>query len=228
MIKVPFFPDPVINCDSKNVYTPSDDTYLILDYFKSSINISYFDGLKISEIKRILDLGTGTGIVAIFFQLIKKFNPNFNPEIYASDILKESITCAKLNEKSNGVDNEIRFIHSNLFDSFPNSLKDSFNIIIFNPPYLPSSDLIESKKSIDYSWNGGKRGYELIIKFLKSAVAFLNLNRPHYIYYISSSRTNLTELNKKIIKLGYRTRILKEHHFFFEKIYLNRLKYDKH
>lgn len=224
---MPSIPDPVINCDFKNVYNPSDDTYLILDYFKSNINKSYFDGLKISEIKRILDLGTGTGIIAIFFQIIKNYNPNFNPEIYASDILEDAITCAQLNEKANSPGNEIRFIHSNLFDSFPNILKQSFNIIIFNPPYLPSSELIENKKSIDYSWNGGEQGYELIFKFLKTALTFLNLSEPHYIYYISSSRTDLIELNRKIQKLGYRTSIIKEHHIFFENIYLNRIKYDK-
>jgi len=222
------YPDPIINYDFKNIYPPSDDTYLILDYFNSNINNSFFDGIKTNMVKRILDLGTGTGIIAIFFQIIKKYNPNFNPEIYASDILEEAITCAKLNAKINNTEDKIRFLQSNLFESFPNSLKNSFNIIIFNPPYLPSSRLIESKENIDYSWNGGEKGYEIIIKFLKIAPNFLNLNNPHYIYYISSSRTDLTELNKKVIKLGYKISIIKEHHIFFENIYLNKIKYDKH
>lgn len=227
---MPTFTDPIINCDSESVYTPSDDTYLMLDYFKSHIDSSYFDGIKLSEIKKILDLGTGTGIIAIFFQLTKMENLNFNPEIHGSDILKEAINCAKLNEKVNNFNSEIKFLHSNLFKNFPNSLKHSFNIIVFNPPYLPSSQLIkeEDKKDIDYSWNGGIKGYEVLINFLKSAISFLNLKKEHYIYCITSSRTNLNALNKKITKLGYKNEIVKQKHVFFEQLYLNRIKYNKH
>ena len=65
-MNIPSLPDPIIQCDFENVYTPSDDSYLIIDYFKRKINQNYFDGIKLSEIKKILDLGTGTGIIAIF------------------------------------------------------------------------------------------------------------------------------------------------------------------
>jgi methylase of polypeptide subunit release factors len=224
---MPTFPDPIINCDYKNVYAPSDDTYLMLDYFKSHINSSYFDGIKLSEIKNILDLGTGTGIFAIFFQLIKKIYQNFNPRVFASDTLEEAIKCAELNQSENGIDNEIFFLISNLFDSFPIHLKSSFNIIVFNPPYLPSSRLIKKgdKKVIDYSWDGGNKGYDILTNFLKEAIPYLNLKKEHYIYCITSSRTNLGALNREIIKQGYVNEIVNEKHLFFEHLYLNRLKY---
>ena len=219
-------PDPIIQCDFENVYAPSDDSYLMIDYFKRNINQNYFDGIKLSEIKKILDLGTGTGIIAIFFQLIKMENPNFNPEIYGSDILEDSIKCTKLNEKINKTNNQINLIHSDLFKSFPEKLKHSFNIIIFNPPYLPSSSLIKenlNKQNIDHSWDGGLKGYDLLIDFLTNAKAFLNLKKDHAIYCITSSRTNLMELNKLISNLGYKNRIIEKKHIFFEDIILNRL-----
>ena len=110
MIKIISFPDPIIQFDFENVYPPSDDTYLLIDYFKESVNEKYFDGLNIEDIKNILDLGTGTGIIAIFFQLIKQQFSNFNPQIYASDIIEEALNCAKLNEKLNGIKKKITFI----------------------------------------------------------------------------------------------------------------------
>ena len=226
-MNIPSLPDPIIHCDFENVYTPSDDSYLIIDYFKRKINQNYFDGIKLSEIKKILDLGTGTGIIAIFFQLIKMENPNFNPEIYGSDILEDSIKCTKLNVKINKTNNQIKLIHSDLFKSFREKLKHSFDIIIFNPPYLPSSSLIKenlNKQNIDYSWDGGLKGYELLIDFLTSAKIFLNLKKEHAIYCITSSRTNLIELNKLITNLGYKNRIVEKKHIFFEDIILNRLK----
>jgi len=226
VIIITSLPDPIIQCDFENVYAPSDDSYLLIDYFKRNINQSYFDGIKLSEINKILDVGTGTGIVAIFFQLIKMENPNFNPEIYGSDILEDSLKCTKLNEKRNKINNHIKLIHSDLFKSFPENLMHSFNIIIFNPPYLPSSSLIKenfNKKNIDYSWDGGLKGYELIFDFLTSVKTFLNLKKEHAIYCITSSRTNLKELNKLIKNLGYKNRIVEKKHIFFEDIILNRL-----
>ncbi|MFX1392275.1 MAG: HemK2/MTQ2 family protein methyltransferase [Promethearchaeota archaeon] len=224
MININDLPDPIINYDFEKVYIPSDDSYLIIDYFKKNISYNYFDGRNIKEIKRILDIGTGTGIIAIFFQIIKTFNSNFNPEIYASDISEDAIKCAKSNEKANNFENEIIYIQSDLFKSFPDNLKNSFDIIVFNPPYLPSSELINdsiNKAKIDYSWDGGKKGYEITIRFLENLNKFIK--KTSYIYYISSSRSDLNKLVNYLVEKGFKTQILEKKHTFFEDIILNRL-----
>ena len=218
-----FIPDPLIQCDFENVYYPSDDTFLLIDYFKNKISDKYFDGISINEIEYVLDMGTGTGIFAILFQCFKIKSNNFNPKIIASDILEDSIVCAKKNEALNNFHNEILFLQSDLFKSFPDSLKSSFNIIVFNPPYLPSSRLITDKKnSIDFSWDGGNGGSKLLLDFFKEARDFLNL-KAHYIYFLSSSRTNLDELDKYIRDLGFKNEIVGRKHIFFEDILLNRI-----
>ena len=231
MITIKSLSDPIIECDFRNVYAPSDDSYLILDYFRRNINKYHFDGIKLSEIKNILDLGTGTGIIALFFQILKTQNLNFNAKIYASDILEDAINCAKYNEKINEFNNEITFLQSDLFQSFPEDLKHAFNIIVFNPPYLPSSRLIKNKinkKKIDYSWDGGLKGFEIMVDFLEEAKSFINLDKKQYIYCISSSRTDLNELDNKIKKLGYKNKVVDKQHVLFENIILNRLIVRKH
>jgi len=222
-------PDPIIHFDLENVYVPSDDTDLIIDYFKKHITLDDFDGLKISKIENVLDMGTGTGIIAIFLELIKHQNPNFKPKIYASDILEEAIKCAKLNEIANKVSGKIEFIVSDLFNSFPNSLSNTFDIIIFNPPYLPSLRLTsESKKSkIDVSWDGGNKGYELFLIFLDKVKGFLNLNQICHIYFVSSSCIDLKEFYREIEQKRFHNEILDKKHFFFEDIVLNRLRVKK-
>lgn len=225
-IKFNEMPNPVISCDFKNVYAPSDDTYLLLNYFKKKIDLEQFDSLNIRYIKRILDMGTGTGIIAIFFQLLKKVNRNFVPEIHASDISEEAIKSAKENEKRNNVENTIYFKTSDLFKSFPEKLKHAFDVIVFNPPYLPSSDLIkegENKLIIDSSWDGGREGIEVFIRFLNNVKDFLNLQHTSYIYYVSSSQADLKKLNEKIEGKGFKNIILDKIHIFFEDIFLNRL-----
>ena len=122
--------DPIIYNPFEDVYSPSDDSYLILDFIRSNISQEIFDGIPIKGIKNILDLGTGTGIVAIFLELL---NLSLS-QIYASDILQNAIKCAQMNEKRNYIENKIKYLHSNLFESFPNHLRHSFDIIILNPP----------------------------------------------------------------------------------------------
>ncbi|MFX0059229.1 MAG: HemK2/MTQ2 family protein methyltransferase [Candidatus Heimdallarchaeota archaeon] len=220
--------EPIISNCNKNVYTPSDDTYLIIDYFKDNIDEMYFDGIKLENIKKILDLGTGTGIIALFLQMMKQSFSQFNPKIYASDILEDAIRCAKKNEQSNNIRNEIIFIQSDLFESFPISLENCFNIIIFNPPYLPSLEFnnkIGKKFKIDVTWNGGKKGIEVFARFIKQVKKFLVLNKKSYIYYVSSDKADLSELNNIIYNEGFSYTILDKKHIFFENIFLNRLEY---
>jgi len=218
--------DPLIQNNFETVYSPSDDTYLLLDYFKKSITLEDFDGLKLSNITNILDMGTGTGIIAIFLQKLKDIITNFNPKIYASDILSEALICAKNNEKLNNVNNKIHFIQSDLFNSFPDKLKNSFDVIIFNPPYLPSIEYHDSNKKpskLDISWDGGFKGNEVFLRFIKQFHLFIKLDSPSFGYYISSSCTDLDELNIQIEKCNLFNEVLLKKHVSFEDIILNRI-----
>ncbi len=221
-----FSKDPIIHYENEKVYSPSDDTFLIVDYLKKKITNSSFDDYSIKDVKYILDMGTGTGIIAIFLQIFASQLSNFNPKIYASDILKDAIICAKNNEKMNNFKGKIHFIHSDLFKFFPKKLKHKFNVIIFNPPYLPALEIKNDKPStdIDYSWNGGKEGYETLLDFFNQVVPFLNPDRNAIclLYFITSSRVIRDNIIKLLLKLGFQTDIIAKKHIFFEDIILNR------
>ena len=215
------FNDPIISNNFADVYSPSDDTYLILDFLKKVITKRKFDDIPIQEVKQILDMGTGTGIIAIFLEMVKSLIYSFHCKIYASDILPNAIYCATLNEKLNNLNNRIRFIESNLFESFPKDLSHSFDIIIFNPPYLPS---IENSLNLnkDNTWNGGHTGLEILIKFFKQAKEFIS-NRG-VIYFISSSNTPIKKFLNILSSQGYYVEQKDKIHIFFEDIILNKAK----
>ena len=227
MVKtINFFPDPIINFTFDNVYPPSDDTFLIIDYLKKHVNENFFDGLPIDNIRNILDMGTGTGIIALFLQEIKKYFSKFTSKIYASDISDAAIRCATLNEKTNNYKDHITFIKSDLFRKFPPSLQLSFDIIVFNPPYLPSINNKENgiiRRRSDSNWNGGESGFEVFLEFIKQVKDFLNSNSQFYIYYISSSLADLSQLTEELEIRGFRNSVLNKRHIFFEDIILNRL-----
>ncbi len=216
-------PDPIIQYVSKDIYSPSDDSYLIIDYFRDRVTSESFDGLDLDSITNIVDIGTGSGIIAIFFELIHSSIKKFNPHILASDISSEALRCARLNALLNNKETKIQFVQSNLFKSFPNHYEKSFEIILFNPPYLPSIKSINQPVKRDLSWNGGSTGLEIISNFLEAAKDFINSKVKGLLYFISSSLTNDDLLNKLVSNSRFKREIVKEVHIFFESIFLNRL-----
>ncbi|WMY97475.1 MAG: 50S ribosomal protein L3 N(5)-glutamine methyltransferase [Arsenophonus sp.] len=143
---------------------------------RSSISIlidNKFQGILKNEPKKILDLCTGSGCIAIscaytFFQ----------SNIDASDISLDALKVVKKNLKKHNLLNSIRMIHSNLFSNIKNY---KYDLIISNPPYvskkkmklLPLEYHAEPKLSLI---GGGKDGLNIIIKILKSSCFFLEDN----------------------------------------------------
>ena len=212
------FQDPIINNPFKDVYSPADDSYLIIDYLKRVIDNKKFDGVSLQSIKRVLDVGTGTGIIAIFLELTKLRYNKFQSEIYASDVNPNAIKCAEINEKTNNL-NGIHFIKSDLFESFPKRLKHGFDIIIFNPPYLPSIPNLKNEKD-DITWDGGDSGIEKTLLFFKRVKDFLSHNG--LIYFICSSNSSDQYLIENLTSQGFNIEEVDRKHVFFEDIMLKK------
>ena len=145
-------------------------------------------------------MGTGSGIQAN--TLCK-----FSKEVYAVDINKES------KEK---IGKKIKFIHSDLFKKVK---EKDFDLIVFNPPYLP-----DGEEKADPELTGGKQGVELTLKFLKQAKK--HLKEDGTILFIASSHANLDLLEKKAGKEYYLERI-RELPLFFEKLYVYKATLEK-
>ncbi|WP_178988080.1 peptide chain release factor N(5)-glutamine methyltransferase [Winogradskyella schleiferi] len=96
-----------------------------------------------SQIK-ILDIGTGSGCIAI--SLAKNLP---NADVYALDISKEALSVAKENAKLNNVN--IRFIEANILNEICHSALDAqstYDIIVSNPPYVRELEKQEIKPNV--------------------------------------------------------------------------------
>lgn len=96
-----------------------------------------------SQIK-ILDIGTGSGCIAI--SLAKNLP---NADVYALDISKETLSMAKENAKLNNVN--IRFIEANIFNEICHSALDAestYDIIVSNPPYVRELEKQEIRPNV--------------------------------------------------------------------------------
>ena len=172
------------------IYQPSEDSFLMSRILKQQLpNLLE----KNSDLK-FLEIGAGSGI---HLQTALKYG-----------IKKENIFSSDIDPKSIDHCNFLGFhcIQSNLFKN----IKGKFNLIIFNPPYLPE-DKKEPKDS-QLQTTGGKKGNEIINKFLKQAKNHLTSDGK--IFLLTSSFTS--KINFK--KLGYKEKEIGCEKLFYERL----------
>jgi release factor glutamine methyltransferase len=85
------------------------------------------------EAPRIVDIGTGSGAIAI---MLARHHPH--AQITAIDISSEALDVARANAEKFGVANRIRFL---LGDLLAPAAGETFDFIASNPPYIPTEDI---------------------------------------------------------------------------------------
>lgn len=179
-----------MNSKNMKIYPPSEDSYFMQESLKQ-----FLQKIKDKSIM-ILDMGTGSGIQAKTCKELGFKN------IIGADINKEAIKNIKIQG--------LKAIHSDLFSKIKNK---KFNLIIFNPPYLP-----EDKFDKESDTTAGKQGYELIIEFIKQAKSYLK--KEGSILLLVSSLSHPSIIKKQSKYLGYKLKLLNKKKLFFEQLFL--------
>jgi len=118
----------------ENVLIPRPETEELVDWIvKLNSKISKKKNL------RILDIGTGSGCIAI--SLAKNIP---NSEVFAIDVSEKALAVAKKNSKLNTV--SLTFLHKNILET--TSLDQKFDIIVSNPPYVRNLEKSEIKSNV--------------------------------------------------------------------------------
>lgn len=152
------------------VLIPRPETELLVEQV-----ISLRDKKKLtkSENLRVLDLGTGSGVLAIV--IAREFS---RASVWASDISSEALALARINAKKHGVEERIEFLHSDMWQGLIDSSL-VFDVIISNPPYIVSDHIFslapevrdhEPKSALD----GGEQGMHFIKEIIREAPKYLD------------------------------------------------------
>lgn len=178
------------------VYPPSDDTYLVAEHLEM-------------EEGSVLDMGTGCGILAIL-------TGERAERVVAIDINPHAVDCAKVNVELNDLTRKVDVRQGDLFE--PLGPHERFDLIVFNPPYLPVEE--GEKGWIERSWSGGATGRAIIDRFLREAPK--HLSERGRILMVQSSLSGLEETERYLEGSGLKTVVVAEKRFDFERIFLIR------
>jgi release factor glutamine methyltransferase len=174
------------------VYNPSDDSYMLLR------------AVEVVPGQSLLEVGSGSGIVAIHAARL-------GAVVTAVDINPEAVECTRRNANRNGA--KVKVFESDLFQK----VSGYFDVIAFNPPYLPTETRTTSW--IEKSWSGGEEGSETAVAFLERA--WEHLAPGGRIYLVLSSIGGLMSV-LKAAKPRYECEMIEEKHQFFESVFTYR------
>ncbi len=144
----------------KRVLIPRFDTEILVERALKEIGDR--------EVK-VLDMCTGSGAIAITVAL------NSKAVVSASDVSLDALNVALINALEKCA--SIQFIESNLFEN----IKDKYDFILINPPYIPSSVVETLEQEVkDYeprlALDGGEDGMDIYRKIASEYKNYLNEN----------------------------------------------------
>lgn len=161
-----------------NVLIPRNETEQLCDMIS-----------KTADNKSVLDLCCGSGCIGLGIKA------NSSADVTLVDISSKALTVAKNNAKLNGLD--IKVIKSNLFDK----VKGKFDIIVSNPPYIKTKDLLDLQPEVKnepmLALDGEEDGYAFYRRIIDAAPKYLNQNGEIYFEYGVGQSKTIEKLLKK-------------------------------
>ncbi|MEI6325185.1 MAG: peptide chain release factor N(5)-glutamine methyltransferase [Gemmataceae bacterium] len=152
---------------SPAVLIPRPDTETLVDQALSELKSKAF------PMPKLLDLGTGSGCLAI---VLAKLIPTL--AVTAVDLFQPALDLARLNAQTHKVGDRVQFLLGDLF--CPLKPAESFDLIVSNPPYIPTADIATLESSVrDFepksALDGGADGLDFYRRILQDASSRLNL-----------------------------------------------------
>jgi release factor glutamine methyltransferase len=157
--------------DSRQVYSPEADTLLLLAAARAEVRPG----------DRVLEVGTGSGLVAAEIARITR--------VVATDINPHAVLCAG----KAGVE----VVRTDLFSG----IRGPFDLVLFNPPYLPTQPEERMDDWLEHALDGGVSGRAVIERFARNVGDVLAPGGR--ILLLISSLTGLSEVQELFAGCNY-------------------------
>ncbi|KAI4529029.1 hypothetical protein K525DRAFT_182879 [Schizophyllum commune Loenen D] len=161
--------------DFESVYEPAEDTFLLLDALEADAS-----ALRAMKPTVALEIGSGSGCVSAFLGKILPGVP---------------LTLAQV---------MLEPINASFASPLRSRLKHSIDILLFNPPYVPTESeeayYAQSGMTLPGSWAGGTDGMQVTDLFLPDVPDLLSPNGRFYL--VAVKQNNIQDIASRMGALG--------------------------
>jgi ribosomal protein L3 glutamine methyltransferase len=141
------------------------------------IDARFSPWINASKVQRVLDIGTGSGCIAIATALALP-----KAKVDAADISSDALAVTRMNIERHSVQRRVRAVQSDVFDGLKG---ERYEVIVSNPPYVGDEEMAglpeEYRREPSTGLHGGRDGLDIVHRILDQAAAHL---QPHGILIV--------------------------------------------
>lgn len=178
----------------RDVYEPHDDTYLLGEVVEQEVQPGQL----------FVEVGTGAGLVAMCAA-------RAGAKVLATDRNDIALRLARDNARANHL--EIEPLQMDLIAALRRA-----DVVAFNPPYLPTADDEHVEGPLDWAFDGGLDGNQVVLRLVQQ----MEEARPAVVLIIHSSLSDPAPLDAQMDLLGYQRSIVSRETHFMETLTVRR------
>ncbi|XP_078431675.1 S-adenosyl-L-methionine-dependent methyltransferases superfamily protein [Wolffia australiana] len=180
------------------VYEPCDDSFVLVDALLA-------DRSRIikHQPKICLELGCGSGYVITSLALmLHEESPSTH--FFATDINLHAAATTRMTLEAHGVSAEV--VATDIASGLQRQLTGLVDVVVVNPPYVPTPEEEVGRAGLAASWAGGENGRRVIDRMLPDID--LLLSKKGWLYMVTLSENNPLEICEFMREKGYGSKIL--------------------
>lgn len=147
--------------DFRHVYEPAEDSFILLDALEADATQLSSSSAFSSSSPLCVEIGSGSGIVLSFLSSI--LGPT-SASYIGIDLNPHANKATVATGTANGV--TIEPVRTSLFSGLQPRMNGRIDVLLFNPPYVPTEEeeeaLAQNKAGIEGAWAGGATGTKLV------------------------------------------------------------------
>lgn len=191
----------------QNVLIPKPDTELLVEQALLAVDKAFATAPEKKADYKIADVCTGSGCIAISVlkTLFQKYGSSI--KVAASDISKAALVVAEKNANtllSKEERQNISFYQGDLFQAFSSSENQKFDMILSNPPYVPTNlteELLSDGRSEPrLALDGDSDGLGIIRRLVEEAKNHL---KEGGVFFLEAGEYNVEEAGKCLLNAGF-------------------------
>ncbi len=185
--------------ESEGVYPVREDTLLLLR--------SLTEHMEIFRTGHYLDMGCGTGLCSVAAVAA-------GWDVRSADRNPRALALTRHNLILNGHPSHL--LLTDLFSGIPHGHRGHYDLITFNPPYLPTEEKEKTSGWLEKAWQGGPSGRKVIESFLRELPKHLGTRGT--VLMVLSSLSEPGETIKVLKEQGFKVNIVCEESLEFESL----------